>query len=302
MSKKNTLFLVTLSTFFWGANFDVGKYVVEYMHPLIAAVLRFVIAALVLTVLVLYKETHIAQTIKTNWKIFIVLGLLGGAGFNGLFFYGIKYTSPVNGALIMATNPIVTVILASYLLREPILLNHRIGMFFSLLGVVLVITHGSLDMLLHLNIALGDLIIMGANICWGFYGVLNRRYLNNSKPLVTTAATMVIGTVFLILFALMGNHSMHELTNISTTLLIAVLFMSLFGTVLAFLFWNYGIANLGVVQTSIFFNLVPVFTVLVSVGLGQPVSLLQIIGGLIVIFGVLISAKVIKMPQLRTKV
>lgn len=296
MSKKNTMLLVILSTFFWGANFDVGKYVVEYMPPIIAAVLRFVIAALVLTILVFYKETNIVQVIKTNWKIFIVLGLLGGAGFNGLFFYGIKYTTPVNGALIMATNPIVTVILASYLLKEPIFLNHRIGMFFSLLGVVLVITHGSLDMLLHLNIAFGDVLIMGANMCWGFYGVLNRRYLNNSKPLITTAATMVVGSLFLMLFAVFSGHSINEFTNTSLILFIAILFMSLLGTVLAFLFWNYGIANLGVVQTSIFFNLVPVFTVLVSIGFGQPVSLLQLIGGLLVIFGVLISAKVIKMP------
>lgn len=297
MSKRITIFLVILSTVFWGANFNAGKLVVEHISPIIAAALRFSLASLLITFLVFFKETHVIETFKNNWKVFIVLGIIGVAGFNGLFFYGLQSTTPVNGALIMATNPLVTLILASFLLKEPIHLNQRIGIFFSLMGVVIVVTHGSLEMLLHLKIAVGDLVIMAANICWGLYGVLSRRYIKNSKPLITTASTMVIGTLFLMLFAINSDTSINQLTNQAWSVYVAILFMGIFGSVLAYLFWNYGIANLGAGQTSIYFNFVPVFTVLISIGFGQHVSLLQISGGLCVILGVLISANVIRLPR-----
>lgn len=297
MSKRITIFLVILSTVFWGANFNAGKLVVEHMSPIMAATLRFSLASLLIMFLVFLKETNISEIFKNNWKIFILLGTIGVAGFNGLFFYGLKYTTPVNGALIMATNPLVTLILAAFILHEPIRLNQRIGIFCSLIGVIIVVTQGSLEMLFHLKIAVGDLIIMAANVCWGLYGVLSRRYIKNSKPLITTALTMVIGTLLLMLFAFNSDISMNQLTNQAWSVYFAILFMGIFGSVLAYLFWNYGIANLGAGQTSIYFNLVPVFTVLISIGFGQQVTLLQICGGLFVIFGVLISANVIRFPR-----
>lgn len=297
MSKNTTIFLVILSTIFWGANFNVGKLVVEHLPPIMAATLRFSLGSVLIVCLVSYKETNISAAVRNNWNLFILLGIIGVAGFNGLFFYGLKYTTPVNGALIMATNPLVTLMLASFLLKNPIYFNQRVGIFFSLIGVMIVVTQGSLEALLQLKIATGDFIIMGANICWGLYGVLSRRYIKNSTPLITTASTMIFGTLLLIFFTLNIDNSTIHLINQGWSVYAAIVFMAIFGSVLAYLFWNYGIANLGAEQTAVYFNLVPVFTVVISISTGQPVSLLQIIGGLLVIFGVLISTKVVRIPR-----
>ena len=66
-----------------------------------------------------------------------MLGIVGVFGFNFFFFLGMKHTEAMNGALIMATNPLVTTLLASFILREKIIKRQGIGMLLALLGVCL---------------------------------------------------------------------------------------------------------------------------------------------------------------------
>lgn len=299
MSKKLPIFLVTLSAIFWGSNFTVGKIIVEHLPPFVAAAIRFSIASLLIVPLVLFLEpiTAIKIAIQRNWRIYITMGLLGVVGFNGLFFLGLKYTTPVNGSLIMGTNPLVTMLLACIFLKEPMHAGQRVGVLFSLIGVLMVITNGALTQLLHLKIATGDAIIMAANICWASYGVMGRLYLNDSKPLLTTATTMVIGSMALLIIASFQINP-SQLLHQSTQLYVSLLYIAICGTVLAYLFWNFGINHLGVGTTSVFFNLVPVVTVIMAMLSGQSMTLLQLFSGLLVIVGVLLSTRVIKLPFL----
>jgi drug/metabolite transporter (DMT)-like permease len=292
MSKLTAILLVLLSTLFWGINFHAGKYVVGFISPLDAAAIRFSLASVVILVMLLVKESPktVWAAIEQQWKAYIVLGIIGVAGFNGLFFLGLKYTSAVNGALILATNPLVTVLMSAFILKESIRMNQYIGMCLSLMGVILVITQGKWVMLRHFQIASGDWIIMGANVCFALYGVLCRRYLQESKPLITTAMTMIIGAVTLLLCVGLAPSSSAWIHQ-NWPVYAALLHMALFGTVLAYLFWNSGIIYLGINQTVIFFNLVPVFTVLIAMMLGQPILLIQILGGISVLLGVLISTQ-----------
>ena len=69
-----------------------------------------------------------------------------------------KYTEAVNGALIMATNPLVTTLLASVILREKIVKRQGIGMLLALIGVVFVLTQGSFTILPHLSFSKGIFI------------------------------------------------------------------------------------------------------------------------------------------------
>lgn len=290
MSKSFAIVLVILSTLFWGINFHAGKYVVNYLSPLDGAAIRFSLASIVILVMLFMKESPAAirLAIKQNWKAYLILGIIGVAGFNGLFFWGLKYTTAVNGALIMATNPLITVLLSALILKNPIRLNQYVGMSLSFLGVILVITQGKWIMLRHFHIALGDWIIMGANVCFALYGVWCRRYLKDSKPLMTTAMTMILGVIILVLCSLLVPSQLTWFHQ-GWLVYVSLLHMAFFGTVLAYLFWNSGIIYLGINQTVVFFNLVPVFTVLIAIMLGQPILLPQVFGGTLVLIGVLLS-------------
>ncbi|MBX9634089.1 MAG: DMT family transporter, partial [Magnetospirillum sp.] len=151
-----TLILVAVSAMLWGANFNLSKPVIAEMNPLVAGAARFVIAALVmLAVMAVKRET---VPLIRHAKPYGVLGLVGIGGFNLLFFLGMQDTSAVNGALIMATNPLVTALLAAVILGERPNQRHMMALPVALVGVAVVLLGGGAT----LALSQGDALMLGA--------------------------------------------------------------------------------------------------------------------------------------------
>ncbi len=274
---------------FTGATFNLAKYAVEYFSAFSAAAWRFGLAAFVMFMILFVKEKIKLEPLKRNAGMYMLLGIIGIFGFNALFFLGMKDTSPVNGALIMATNPLLTTILSRFILNTPITKRQGMGVGFSLLGVVLVITQGSWHMISTLSFSMGDIFILLGNLCWALYGILGRRYVQGSSSLQTTSYTMVVGALCLVLVSAFHPSSL-PVTEIPIGAWGAIAFMAFFTTVLGYLFWNEGIRILGANKTSIFFNLVPVVTLIISFISGMAISSIQMIGTILVIAGVILAS------------
>lgn len=287
MKKKITILLVTLSTFFWGTNFNAGSIVVSSVSPLTAASERFIIATLAIFVFMIIKDKGNISTFRLNWKPLILLGLCGITGFNLAFFIGLQTTSALNGALIMATSPVTTILISSIIEKHRVSLPQTVGMLISLIGVILVISHGDINNILKLHFTRGDLIILLGNLAWATYTVGCRRFISDSTPLQTTAFTMLFGTIGIVVFSFYQSDLIKEIEKISTYNQIILIYMGLVGSVLAYLFWNVGIKELGAANTSLFFNFVPVFTLLLAFITGTIPNLLQLAGALLVISGVI---------------
>lgn len=283
------LLAVTLSTFFWGSNFNAGASVVADASPYVVATERFILATIIIMIFMLLKDRNSIVALQKNWIAFIALGLLGITGFNLAFFIGLKTTSAINGALIMATSPITTALLAAMIDKHKITVVQTVGMLISLFGVVIVVSNGSIMNLISLNFSSGDLIIMLGNLAWATYTVGSRKYISNSTPLQTTAYTMLFGTIGIILFTVYNNNLIVSLSNITMKNHLILIYMAVCGTVLAYLFWNFGIKEIGAANTAVFFNLVPVFTMILTLFTGSVPNLLQISGALIVICGVILA-------------
>lgn len=287
MKKKITILLVILSTFFWGTNFNAGSIVVSSVSPLTAASERFIIATLAIFVFMIIKDKGNINAFKLNWKPLILLGLCGITGFNLAFFIGLQTTSALNGALIMATSPVTTILISSIIEKHRVSLPQTVGMLISLIGVILVISHGDINNILKLHFTRGDLIILLGNLAWATYTVGCRRFISDSTPLQTTAFTMLFGTIGIVVFSFYQSDLIKEIEEISTYNQIILIYMGLVGSVLAYLFWNVGIKELGAANTSLFFNFVPVFTLLLAFITGTIPNLLQLAGALLVISGVI---------------
>lgn len=287
MKKKITILFVTLSTFFWGTNFNAGSIVVSSVSPLTAASERFIIATLAIFVFMIIKDKGNISTFRLNWKPLILLGLCGITGFNLAFFIGLQTTSALNGALIMATSPVTTILISSIIEKHRVSLPQTVGMLISLIGVILVISHGDINNILKLHFTRGDLIILLGNLAWATYTVGCRRFISDSTPLQTTAFTMLFGTIGIVVFSFYQSDLIKEIEKISIYNQIILIYMGLVGSVLAYLFWNVGIKELGAANTSLFFNFVPVFTLLLAFIMGTIPNLLQLAGALLVISGVI---------------
>jgi drug/metabolite transporter (DMT)-like permease len=287
-AKTMSIALAICATFFWGANFNVGKYVVDYMPSLVAAGYRFSLASFLLIVMLLCTESLsvVKSCIKKYWIPYVGIGIAGVAGFNGLFFVGLKYSNAVNSALIMATNPLISVLLSKLFFRGKIHKTQGIGMIISLLGVIIIFANNFSGSGFVMN--KGDGIIFLANICWALYGVLTSYYLYESPTMITTTMTMLCGTVVLLFSAWMTSASVSY-DSIGWGVYLGIFYVAFFGTVLAYLFWNISLSKLGIQHVAVYFNLVPMFAVLIAFAFGHPISLNQIIGGALVLVGVVVA-------------
>ncbi|MCZ8519627.1 MULTISPECIES: DMT family transporter [Paenibacillus] len=287
---RMNIYVMLLSvSIFIGASFNLASYAVHFFSAPAAAAWRFGLAACLILLLLFVKERLNMPAWRSNWPMFVLLGILGVFGFNMLFFEGMKTTSPLNGALIMATNPLVSALLACFLIKDTLSARQVIGIFFSLLGVLLVITQGSWQVISTLSFSGGDLCILGGNLCWALYGVLNRRYIRGSSSLATTAYTMTVGALCLIAVS-WSAPSPVPVFDIPAAAWGAIAFMAVFTSVLGYLWWNDGIARIGVSRTSIFFNLVPLVTMLLSYAAGTHITGVQLVGTAMVIMGVVVAS------------
>jgi len=275
---------------FTGATFNVAKYSVNYFSPAVAAAWRFGLAAAALLLLLGWKERLNFRSLRENVGAYLLLGGVGIFGFNALFFLGIASTSPVNGALIMAANPVLTAVLAVVILGETWTLQRAFGIALSLGGVILVITHGSWETIRHLAFASGDIWVLLGNLCWALYSVMGRKLLKpSSTPLAMTTYSMVVGAVALMVLASF-HPGIIPLAEIPVQAWASIVFMALGTSVLGYLWWNQSIKKIGASRTAVFFNLVPVVTMIVSVVMGISATGLQMVGMLLVIAGVFVSS------------
>lgn len=286
MDNTKTYLLVTTAAFFWGANFLLGGYVIHDIPPLWAAAMRFVLGAALMFAIAAVKREDLFTSLRKHIGAYFMLGVVGIVGFNLFFFYALHYTSANNAALIMATNPLFTTLLAAVIIGERATMRHLIALPIALSGVAVVVAQGKFSSLLALQFSIGDILMLCADIFWALYNVLCRRYMPHASPLMNTAWIMAAGAAVLLCIAL-GSDA--HLATMSSKAAISMAIMTIGGTVLAYLFWSMGIARLGAGRTAIFLNLVPVFAMLLGAVIDTTPTTAQLAGGLLVLSGVTIA-------------
>jgi len=274
---RTTMLMAAIAAILWGANFNLSQLVVHEMHPLLAGAGRFVLAALVMWVVAAVWR-HKVPLVR-HWRAYFLLGLVGIGGFNLLFFMGMASTSAVNGALIMATNPLVTSALAALFLGERLGRVQLMAMPVALAGVGVVVLGGGAG----LHLALGDAAMIGANLAWALYNVLARRLMPAESGIANTAGIMTMGALVM---ALGGLAVGTPVQMPSPPALVALIFMAVGGSAVAYLLWNAGISRLGAARTSVFLNLVPVSTMTIAALAGQPPGGTQLAGAALVLAAV----------------
>ncbi|HET8869367.1 MAG TPA: DMT family transporter, partial [Aquabacterium sp.] len=126
-----------------------------------------------------------------------------------------------------------------------------------------------------------------AALCWSVYSVLPQRFVKGVSPLQIAGITIIGGAILMIGFALATAPDFLAVPPLGGSLAIA--FMAIFGSVLAYMWWNSGVKVVGPAQASIFMNFVPLFAALIGVLKGDHLVAAQWIGAVLIIAGVLAS-------------
>lgn len=273
----------------WALTYHAGKFAVGLMLPLGAILWRFTAAVLIIIPWIAFREGWDWAGLRRNLWPLLVMGTVGIVGFNLAMFYGLQSTSAVNASLIMAFSPILTACGTVILGGERLTASRVLGLMLGVMGVALVVTRGSLHGLMQTGIARGDVLMLGGSLAWAIYGLIPRRFVRGLAPLQTGAASLVVTALTLWVICAVARPEAMQLPPRAA--LWAILFMGVLATALAYLWWNVGVVRIGASRAAGFLNLIPVFTMLSGLLIGQSLSVAQVLGAALVIVGVVLAAR-----------
>lgn len=281
---------MVLASLFWSGAFIAGKLAVPYIPTFTLTFLRFLIATIILFFLLKYRtqKGEAFSVKKKHISVFLFTGIVGIFGYHVFFFIALKYTTAINSSIIGAMNPIITTIIAAVFMTVKIPAKQVAGILISFAGVVLTISGANLQVLSHFDFSKGDLWMLVATVCWAAYGVFSKSRGKEIPPLYLTYYSFLVCTVFLIPFVI-WEKPWQFLDKIPPSAWAAVLYMSVFASVAGYLIQQISIKRIGPSRTSVFINLVPVFSMILAVLiLGETLEPVKILTAAFIILGVCI--------------
>jgi drug/metabolite transporter (DMT)-like permease len=253
-----------LTCCFWAGAFIAGKIGLRTASPLALTYTRFLLAVVCLFLYAKYKGLSLRIEPKAWWDM-LALGLVGMTGYHLLFFQALRLTTAIKAAMIGATNPLISALLAAVFLGERLSGRRILLIFTALAGVLLTISNWQPALLLRQGPSLGDLLMAAAVLCWASYAILVRRLVQRRfDPIVTTFYSFLC--CVLILTPVEGVAVLRHGLAIDLRGWMAILYMGVFPTFIGYLVQQQAIKHLGVSRSALFINLVPVVVMVLAVG------------------------------------
>ncbi|HSE82482.1 MAG TPA: DMT family transporter, partial [Gaiellaceae bacterium] len=202
---------------------------------------------------------------------------------------GTEHTTSGTAALVVALSPALTLLLAVGLGLEGWSAGRAAGLAVAFAGVAIVVLLGAGGELSFAN-AKGPLIVLAAPVAFALYNVLLKPLLGRYDLLALTAATSLVGTVFLLPFV--GGRTIETVTGISLEDAALVLYLGVVSTFLGYIGWNIGLRGLGATRAVTYTYVIsPLAVVFGALLLDEPVTLWLVLGGALVVGGVVVAQR-----------
>ena len=282
----------------WGASFVATKVSLQYANPITVVWLRFSMGVCILGLATALKRQFILPARK-DLGYFALLGFLGITFHQWLQSTGLLTAQATTTAWIVATTPVFMALLGLILLRENLVPYQVAGIFLATFGVLLIVTKGDLTVLATgIFGTQGDFLVLISAFNWAVFSTLSRSGLQKHPATRMMFFVMSFGWLFTsILF--LSLSGIWQISSIPWDGWIAILFLGIFCSGLAYIFWYDALKDLPVAQTGAFLYLEPIVTVIVaSIVLSEPLLLASAIGGITILIGVWLVNRPSKSKQI----
>ena len=282
--------LLSLTSLFWAGNTVLGRFIAGHVPPITLAFIRWGGA---FAILLPFAAAHLARdwpVIRKQIGVLSVLAFTGFSVYNTLAYYGLQFTTAINGLLLQSVAPLFVAMWTFALFGEKLTLRQAGGICVSLSGVLVIVCHGSLAVLLGIEFNRGDVCFLIALVIYGFYAAFLRKR-PAIHPFSFLAVGMGGGALFLlpaVVWEIAGGRTMiFDAESVAS-----FAFICIFPSLLGYLFLNRGIDLIGANRAAPFIHLVPVFgSVLAILLLGERFELYHAIGYGLVFSGITIATK-----------
>lgn len=274
----NILPFLILPPLFWAGNFVVGKAIHTEIPPFSLAFLRWVIAFLVILPFA-WKFIQRDHTLyRQHYGRVLATAIMGVTCFNSLIYKGLHDTSTTNAILLNSCIPVLIILFGRLFYSQKLQGLQSIGLIISLFGVLNIVLQGDLNRLLQLSFNSGDIWVFLAMICWVFYTIWTKSFPSEINKIGLTAVQMLITIIALFPLFLWEYFSQQNMI-FNTQSILGLAYVGIFPSVIAYILYTLAIEKVGAVKAGLSIHLIPVFGVILSVGLlGESFQIYHAIG------------------------
>ena len=273
--------LVNFATMAWATNAVAGRWLRADIGPVTLSALRFTLATVLFGFMLQTLPREERRYGKDKWWI-LGMSLTGVVGFSILYYLGLRYSTAVNGSLIQGFSPLITALLAGLIIHEPVSKREKAGAVLGFIGIVGLISGGSLTFLLQLQFNPGDLFLLASATLWPFYSIFGRRVMRHRSPVSTMALSNFLALPVLYIAAAFELH--YVPLNLRPETIAAIAHVCIVPTIVGFWCWNRSVQVLGAGRAMIFYNTLPLYGVFMgALLLGEPLGMVHLVfGGMII--------------------
>lgn len=274
------IFAALVALIFWASAFAGIKVGLKGYSPGHLVLLRFLTASVVLMVYAFV--THMPLPEKKDVPKLLSLGFIGITVYHVALTYGEIRVTAGSASLIIAAAPIITAVIAIFVLKEKIKFWGWVGVFLSFFGIVLVVKGEGRGV----NFEPAAFLVLLSAICTSIYFVLQKPFFKKYSPLAFTAYSIWGGSLFQLVF-LPGFFQNIKIAPIESTL--AIVYMGIFPAALAYVCWAYVLSRIPASMAGSYLYLSPVLTIIIAwIWLGEIPTILSLLGGFLALSGVIV--------------
>ncbi|MGM7724126.1 DMT family transporter [Metabacillus sp. Hm71] len=269
----------------WGVNFGISRFAMEVFSPEIFVFLRFGLALPILFGILKWTEGSVKVEKRDLIKLAII-GFFGVTLLEILVMYSIKYTTLANASLLnVAPWPIFAALFAPFFTKEVMTPRLAIGGLVALVGVVLIILGGEDGFDFSSQYMLGNMLALAISFIGALYNLSCMPLMTKYSPLRVSAWCILFGSIFLTPVTI-GGWQEIQWTEFTIGVWGAIAYNVLLCTVAAFVIWNVSMNKVGAAKANFYRYFVPASAAVTgSFFFNEPILITQIIGGIVIIFG-----------------
>ncbi|MFL6840673.1 MAG: DMT family transporter [Bradyrhizobium sp.] len=282
--------LLSLTGLFWAGNIVLARHVGDHVPPITLTTIRWFGVFLILLP---FAWPHLRRdwpALRAHLPLMVLLSAIGFAFNNAISYWALQYTQALNALLIQSSGPLFVALWSLVLFGVRLTAAQFAGITISLLGVLTIVLRGDLGALASIAFNKGDVMFAASLLSFGLYSALiPRRPVTHQLSLISF--TTFCGALLLLPFSLWefstGATLKFDLLTFAT-----LVYVLIFPSTLAYLFFNRGVALIGPNRAAPFFHLVPVFgSAMAILLLGEQLRPFHLIGYALVLAGVVIASR-----------
>lgn len=282
--------LLSLTSLFWAGNIVLARYVADHVPPMTLSCVRWIGA---FAMLLPFAWPHLKQdwpALRAKLPLMLLLSATGFAFNNAISYWALQYTEALNALLIQSSGPLFVALWSLVLLGLRLTWAQLFGIVLSLSGVFVIILRGDLAALAAIHFNRGDLMFGAAVLSFGLYSAL-MPYRPKTHQLSLITFTIGCGALLLFPFSVWEFFQGIRLKPDALTAM-TMLYVMIFPSTLAYLFFNRGISLIGPNRSAPFLHLVPVFgSAMAILLLGEKLRLFHLTGYVLVLAGIVIASR-----------